>query len=169
MAGEKFVKHDGAGGLTETVAVQTGGGGAENKIPALDNSGKLDQSMMPTGIGADTVVVASSENLAAGDFVNLWDDAGTIKARKADATSAGKEAHGFVKDTVTSPANATVYVEGNNTGVTGVAVGKHYLATTAGQSTTTAPSATGNVVQPIGFCTSATNINFEGGTPVVLA
>lgn len=169
MAGEKFLQHDGSGNAQEVVATQTGGGGSENKIPALDASGKLDVTMMPTGVGADTVVVPASENLAAGDFVNLWDDGGTMKARKADATTTGKEADGFVKEAVTSPSNATVYTEGNNTAVTGQTVGKHYLSTTAGQSTTTPPSSTGNVVQKVGVCSSATNINFEGGDPITLA
>lgn len=169
MAGERFLRHDGAGGLAESVAVQTGGGGAENRIPALDASGKLDQSMMPTGIGADTVTVPASETLSAGDFVNLWDDAGTIRARKADATTAGKEAHGFVKDAITASNPATVYMEGNNSAVTGETVGRHYLSTTAGQSAPTAPTASGNVVQQIGFCTSPTNINFEPARPITLA
>lgn len=169
MAANKYLEHDGNGGTREVVPATTGGGGDANKVAALDANGQLTLPMMPTGIGADTVVVASSENLSAGDLVNLWDDGGTIKARKADATSAGKEAHGFTKDAVTSPANATVYRDGNNGAVTGQTPGKHFLSTTAGQSSTTAPSSTGNVVQPVGFCTLATNINFEAGKTVELA
>jgi hypothetical protein len=169
MAGEKFVQHDGVGGLKEIEAVQTGGNGAEDRIPSLDASGKLDQSMMPTGVGADTVTVPASENLAAGDFVNLWDNAGTVNVRKADATTVGKEAHGFVKVAVVTNNSATVYVEGNNSALTGQSVGKHFLSTTAGQSTTTAPSSSGNIVQEVGFCTSATNVSFEPSKSVELA
>jgi hypothetical protein len=144
------------------------GAGDSGKLAALDAAGRLDESMMPVGIGADTSSIATSENLAAGDLVNIYNDGGTAKARKADATTAGKEAHGFVLDAVTSPANATVYFEGPNTSVTGLTPGVQYLTTTAGTSSTTAPSASGNIVQRVGFATSATNLNFQSNQPIVL-
>jgi hypothetical protein len=127
--------------------------------------------MMPTGIGADTTSAPASENLAAGDFVNLWSDGGTLKARKADASTTGKEAHGFVLAAVTSGNSATVYREGTNTQVSGLTVGsKYYLsAATAGGIVTTAPSATGNVIQLIGIANSATQINFTQQDVIVLA
>ena len=145
------------------------GAGDSGKLPALDAAGKLDNSFMPTGIGADTSSIVSSENLAAGDLVNIWNNTGTANVRKADATVAGKEAHGFVLAAVTSPAAATVYFEGSNTGVTGLTPGPQFLSATAGLCTATAPSASGNVVQRVGFATSATNMNFQSQTPVVLA
>jgi hypothetical protein len=124
--------------------------------------------MMPVGIAADVALVAASENLAAGDFVNIFDSSGA-KTRKADATTAGKEAHGFVLSAVTSGNNATVYFEGTNTGVTGATPGPAYLSATAGLSTSTAPSSSGNVVQRLGVAVSATAINFEPHPHVVLA
>jgi len=169
MAGEKFLKHNGSGGLSETVSTQTGGAGNENKIPSLDAAGRLDTTMMPTGIGADTQTIVASENLAAGDLVNVWNDASTPKARKADATTAGKEAMGFVLSAVTSGNNATVYFEGNNDQVSGLTAGVLYLATTAGGVTGTAPSSTGNVVQKVGFATASGSMNFNAGQTVVLA
>ena len=60
-------------------------------------------------------------------------------------------------------------VEGANTGVSGQTPGPVFLATTAGTATSAAPSAAGNVVQRIGFATSATEINFQAQTPVTLA
>ena len=120
-------------------------------------------------IGADTSSIVSSENLAAGNLVNIWNNAGTANVRKADATVAGKEAHGFVLSAVTAPAAATVYFEGSNTGVTGLTPGPQFLATTAGLCTATAPAASGNVVQRVGFATSATKVNFQSQTPVGLA
>ena len=144
------------------------GAGDSGKLPALDASGKLDTSFMPVGISADTVSILASENLAAGDLVNIYDNAGTANVRKADATTAGKEAMGFVLSAVTAAANATVYFEGSNTSVTGRTPGKQYLATTAGTTTTTAPSATGNIVQQVGIATSATSINVEFQTSIVL-
>lgn len=166
---KKFIKNN-AGTLTEEAAlIDSAGAGDAHRLVALDASGRIDASMMPSGIGADTASVASSENLAAGDLVNVWNDAGSPKVRKADATTAGKEAHGFVLAAVTSPANATVYFEGTNAQVTGMTAGPLFLSTTPGLATSTAPSAAGNVVQRVGLATAATSMNFEAGTPVVLA
>lgn len=169
MAGNKYLKLN-SGVPTEEAALQTSvGAGDAGKIVALDSAGKLDVSMMPTGIAADTASIISDENLAAGDFINIFDDAGTPKVRKADATTAGKEAHGFVKTSVTASAAATVYFEGSNDQVSGAVAGRVYLATTAGGFTSTPPSAAGNVVQMVGIATSATNINVEVGTHYVLS
>lgn len=169
MAGNKYIKNN-AGTLTEEASIQaSAGAGDAGKIVALDTAGRIDNSMMPTGIGADTASVVASENLAAGDLVNIWNDAGTAKARKADATTSGKEAHGFVLSAVTAPAAATVYFEGANTAVTGLTPGNQYLATTAGLATASAPSGAGNVAQKVGVATSATSLNFEAQPPVVLA
>lgn len=166
---DKYLKLN-SGVPTETEAkVTSAGAGDAGKIPALDGTGKLDTSMMPTGIGADTASIVTSENLAAGDFVNVFNDGGTPKVRKADATTAGKEAHGFVLAGVTAPAAATVYFEGSNDQVSGATAGKVYLATTAGGFVGTAPSASGNVVQQVGVATSATSINVEFGQHYVLA
>jgi hypothetical protein len=101
--------------------------------------------------------------------VNIYDSTGA-KARKADAGSAGKEAHGFVLSAVTSGENALVYFEGPNTQVTGATPGVVFLsATTPGGFTSTAPNTAGHVVQRIGVATSATSINYEHSQPIVLA
>jgi len=169
MAGNKYIANV-AGIKTEVAALQTSAGaGDAAKIVALDAAGKIDSSMMPTGIGADTASIATSENLAAGDLVNVYDVTGTATCRKADATTAGKEAHGFVLAAVTAPAAATVYFEGTNTAVTGLTPGKQYLATTAGLSSSTAPSSAGNIVQRVGVAVSATALSFEADEPLTLA
>jgi hypothetical protein len=168
MAGDKYL-YINAGQVTEKASIQTSAGaGDAGKIPALDASGRLDNSFMPTGIGADTASIQASENLAAGDLVNVWNSSGA-RIRKADASAAGKEAHGFVLAAVTSGASGTVYFEGNNAQVTGLTPGVQFLSTTPGLATATAPSGTGNVVQRVGFSTSATNLNFQTHLPIVLA
>lgn len=168
MAGNKYLSQN-SGAITEVASIQSSAGaGDAGKIAALDASGRWDASMMPTGIAADTASVVSSENLAAGDLVNIWNSTGA-KVRKADATTAGKEAHGFVIAAVTSPAAATVYFEGTNASVTGLTPGVQYLSTTAGQATATPPSGSGNVVQRVGFATAAAALNFQSEVPIVLA
>ena len=168
MAAKKFLRLVN-GVLTEIFGVQTSAGaGNAGDLVSLDDTGRIDNSMMPVGIGADTYTITASETLAAGDWVNVWNDSGA-KVRKADATTAGKEAHGFVLAAVTSGNPATVYFEGTNTQVTGQTPGPVYLQTTAGTGGPTAPSASGNLVQQVGVALSATSVNFERGTPVVLA
>ena len=168
----KIVALNASGVLDATIVnskTSSAGAGDSGKLPALDGSGKLDNSFMPTGIGADTASITASEALSAGDLVNIWNNASVANVRKADATTSGKEAMGFVLTSVSSGASATVYFEGSNTGKTGMTPGKQYLSTTAGGCTTTAPSGSGNIVQVVGFATSATVINMQANTPYVLA
>lgn len=169
MAASKYIKQVN-GVLTEQAATQvSAGAGDAGKILALNEQGKLDNSVLPTGIGADTAAVQASEDLAAGEYVNIYNDAGTPKCRLADATTAGKEAHGFVLAAVTPGNSATVYFEGTNNQVTGAVPGPVFLGTTAGGFSAAAPSSAGNIVQRIGIATSATSINVECGQPIVLA
>lgn len=189
---KKFFKNN-AGVTTEEAALLTSAGAADaNRIPALnasgvldativnstvtsagaadsgkpvalDAGGHLDLTVLPSGVGPDTAIIVASETLAAGDWVNVWNDAGAFKVRKADATTAGKEAHGFVLAGAAAAGNATVYFVGTNTGVTGQTPGAVYLGTTAGQGQAAAPSASGNVVQNLGVAISATAVNFATG------
>jgi hypothetical protein len=160
-----------SGVISELEALITSAGaGDAGKIPALDATGKLDNSFMPVGIGADSKILPASENLAAGDLVNVWNDSGTAKARKADATTAGKEANGFVLSAVTLGNNATVYFDGTDTQLSSLTPGVvYYLATTAGGVTDTPPSGSGNVLQRVGRALSATELTFEPGEPITLA
>lgn len=158
-----------AGTLTEVATpITSAGAGDSGKIPSLDGAGRLDTSFMPSGIGADTKAITASEALVAGDLVNIWNSTGA-KVRKADATTAGKEAHGFVLAAVSSSAVATVYFEGANAQVTGQTPGPVFLSTTPGLATATAPTGSGNVVQRVGFAVATTEINFQSQPPVVLA
>jgi len=156
----------------QELAINTSAGaGDASKLLRTDSNGKLDLSFMPTGVGPDTKTLVASEALAAGDFVNIWDDAGTPKARKADASASGKEADGFVLSAVSNGANATVYMEGTNNQLSSLTGGaRMYLsAATPGAATATAPSGAGNVVQYLGKAISATEITFEPDEGVILA
>jgi hypothetical protein len=170
----KYLKRDATTGrVTEEATVATSAGGASiGKVPELDASGKLDQSMMPSGMGADTFVVVASEALSAGDFVNLYDSGGgVIKARKAAADASGKECDGFVLAAVANAGNATVYFEGQNNQRTGLTPGARYYLNdaTPGSVTLTPVSGTGKVHQYIGKAVSAVVLQFEPDEPITLA
>jgi hypothetical protein len=168
MPGETYLRQS-SGGIAEARALQSSAGaGDAGRVVGLDNTGRIDSSMMPVGIGAETKIIQASENLAAGDYVNVHNSSGA-RVRKADAAAAGKPAHGFVLSAVTSGNNATVYTDGINTQVSGMTPGEVYLSTTAGLGTGTAPSAAGNVVQRIGTAVSATEVVFEYAPPITLA
>jgi hypothetical protein len=149
--------------------VISSGAGDAGKLPALDNSGRFDLTMMPVGITPETAVIATSENISSGDFVNVWNNGGNFAVRKADASSAAKEAHGFVLEAFNHPTNAIVYFEGTNTAVTNRSPGNQYLSTTPGLTSNVAPTSSGHIVQKIGVATSPTTINVEFGTVIVLA
>lgn len=169
MPGEKFLQQNGSGGLIEVESVQTGGGAAADRILSLDSSGLLNIDMLPAGVGADTAVLEASEDLAAGDFVNIFNDNGTAKARKADASSITTRAHGFVLNAFTNTTTATVYLAGSNMSVTGQTIGNVFLSTTAGQATASAPLGSGKIVQRLGLAISATEIKFKPVTEILLA
>jgi hypothetical protein len=159
------------GTTTEKEAkVVSAGAGDAGKIVALDGAGKLDNTVLPVGIGADTNSVQASEALSAGDWVNIHDVGGAFRVRKADASSAGKYVDGFVLAAVASGAQATVYGEGTNNQVTGQTPGAVWLsASTPGAGTATPPSGSGQVQQRIGTAMAAAAVNFERFAPVVLA
>lgn len=128
------------------------GAGSAGLIVALNSSGDIDPTMLPPGSTMPTLSVVTSENLAAGAMVNLYSNSGTLNARNANATDATKPAIGYVLAATTSPAPATVYFIGNtNNGVSGLTVGGAVFlsASTPGGVTSTAPSATGNLVQRV--------------------
>lgn len=149
--------------------ISSAGAGDANKIVATGADGRLDSSLMPVGIGADTLTVQASENLAAGDFVNIHDVTGSARVRKASAADMTKPAVGFVLNGVTSGANATVYFEGSNTALTGLTIGADYILSpsTPGAAVlaTTALTA-GQAYQRLGVATGATAMSTEIDQPI---
>ena len=96
--------------------------------------------MMPTGFGQDTKSVTLTEDVSAGNLINIYASSGA-KARKADATSQGKEATGFVLASGTNTNPIVVYFEQVITGLSGLTPGAtYYLSTTAGGVASTPPS-----------------------------
>lgn len=142
------------------------GAGDADKAVVTDSTGKIDLTFFPTGIGPDIKIIVASEALNAGDWVNVYDNAGTVSVRKTDASSPAKEVNGFVLANVASSANATVYFEGTNNQLSGLTKGvEYYLSTTPGTGVVAASISTtsGHIGQLIGKAISTTEITFEPG------
>ena len=146
----------------DRAVVDASGLSVERTFALPDKSGTFALLDDVSGVGTE---FDASENLAAGDLVNIWDDSGTPKARLADA-SAEKQADGFVLVDVDSGDPAMVFSQGMNDELSGLTGGvEQYLsATTPGAVTATAPTASGHLVQRVGKAYSATVLDFKKGT-----
>ena len=169
MAAKAYVRRV-AGRFLEVLGTVVSAGAANGgDIVALDDTGHIDPSIMPTGYGADVKVVVASEALTASALVNLWDNSGTINARNADNSAEGKEANGFVLAGVASGANATVYFSRAITGLSGLTDGARCYLGTGGAVTQTPVTGAGKVDQYVGRATSASTMSFEPDDYVVKA
>ena len=158
-----------AGIDTEVEGTVTGGTAAQNgKIVALDGTGRLDPTLMPVGVVADTYSGTAAEALAAGAYVYIKSDG---QVANASAATGGNPAIGFVLSAVASAGTALVYFEGRNTALTGLTVGaRYYLSdSVAGGSTATPVSGLGKLHQYLGRAISATSLSFEADDHIVRA
>jgi hypothetical protein len=112
--------------------------------------------------GSVHVQLVASEDLAAGDIVNVHTVSGAAKVQKANATDATKPAQGFVKAAVSAGGEATVFFGGQvNDAVSGLNPGALcHLDTTAGGVTSVALTANGNLDQEVGIAISANELMF---------
>jgi len=159
------------GKITQVEATVVSAGAADaGEVVALDSNGLLDVSVLPVGVGPNVKLVLASENIGAGKYVNIYDNAGTPNVRLAD-NSNSREAHGFLLDAVTSGNNATVYFEGTNNDLSGLTPGARQFLGTAGGVTATPPTFAGGaqISQLVGTAISATEIDTDIDDIVVLA
>lgn len=97
--------------------------------------------------------VPAFEDMTAGMMVNLFSDAGVLKARKASASSVTTIAHAILVDTVTAGASCHLNLfQSITAAVIGLTTGeRYYLSTVAGLVTNTVPVTSGTVRQPVGI------------------
>ncbi len=163
MTSNRFLTVLSSGIKSLVTAISASAGAADaNKIIATDSSGRIDSTLMPVGVGLNTVSIQAVENLAAGDFGNIHDVTGSQRVRKADASNA-RFANCFVLSAVTSGQNATCYLQGLNTALSGMTTGqiRFLSATTAGGHSATPPATANQIIQELGTAISPTSLNFE--------
>lgn len=171
MAAQGFIARVN-GKLKQVFAILVSAGAADaGKIPGLDGAGKLDASFMPAGLGANQVILPTTENLASGDFVNLYDNAGVLSMRKAD-NSNNREAWGYVNAATVSPTAATALRLGTtNANRSALTPGATYWLGTAG-GVISAPldpaTQVGKTCQILGVAKSATELVTAELDPVLL-
>lgn len=156
-----------------TPITQSSGAASAGKIPALNSGGKLDQTLMPDGIGAATRIAPASEALTAGAFVNEYANSGALAVRLAD-NSNNRPATGFVKTGFTSGQSATIWpLDSTNDQLSSLAIGTDYYLGTAGGVLATPLDATdtaqaGKIDQKLGKARSATELVTDDYDYVVL-
>ena len=143
---------------------------ATTKKSDLDISIEAGNTMIVNLQNVNTYQIkTATEDLLAGDFVNIYNNSGTVSVRKANATDSTKPAHGFILENVSSGGDIAVYFEGINDKFTGLTVGtKYYLNTVAGQITSTIPSNSNNILQYLGDAINSTSIYFTKRDYVLL-
>ena len=149
------------GEVSEGNAVDVSAGAADaGKLVKLGAGGKFDASMIEGGIESRSMT--ASEALSAGDIINIWNDAGTAKMRKADADN-GRAVDGFVLQAVGNGASGTVYLEeAVISGYVGLTVGATYwLSTVAGAIVVASPNGNNVLSQIVGKAVSATELRFR--------
>jgi len=153
----------------EATPVEVGGIGNAHKIGRLNAAGEFDESMLPSSLsGAGTITATASEALIVGP-VNVYNNAGTLSVRKADATAGSvKPANGFIKQAYANgAADVVVYRQGNVTGLSGLTVGQAvFLGKTAGTFVQDVSGfGTGDFVQGLGLAVAAGAVLFELADP----
>ena len=169
MAINKYLTLDDTGNKQQEVtAIVASPGTGQSAIPSLDPAtGQLSPTIIP---GGEDVALEASEDLSANDLVNIWDDAGTFKVRKADASSFATRAMGFVQAAYLTGAIAVVKGEGIVSGQVGLDPADDvFLSTTPGETSQSPATGTAEVWQTVGHPVSATQFAFEKGEAICRA
>lgn len=166
MANKYIERNASTGVLTQVEGLVTSSGsGDAGRLVAVGSDGRFSVTVMPVGVGPDTSSLVTSEDLSAGDYINIYNDGGTPTARLADAGN-GRPAHGYVKAATTSPAACVAYFEGANSDLSGLTPGGRVYLDTVGGVTQT-PRTTG-LHQFLGLAISATEVNTDIDDQIVL-
>lgn len=168
MSSNKFLTLPTTGKTTLLTAINTSTGVTDaNKILSTNSLGQIDASFMPAGVEIQVEPAVATEDLVAGNFVNIYDNGGTPSVRKAIANDVDKIANGFILTNTLTGETADVFTKGVNTSLASTEGLQYYLsATTAGLGTLTAPAQTaGNFLQVLGVGV-VTGVLFEFDAPI---
>ena len=168
MAVHKVIELSSTGQQSEYAGKATSAGAGDvGEFVVLGAGGKLDATVLPNGVGADSNSLTAGEALAGGDFIYILTN-GTVM--KSDSTAFAKRAMGYVLTSVLNAGTATVFYDENNSALSALTPGaNYYLSATPGLATTTAPTTAGQFVQVLGVATSATSLHVNIKEPILRA
>lgn len=141
----------------------TGNTGANGSTGAQGNTGPTGANGTTGATGSvPTISFTASEIIAAGQLVNLYDNAGTLNVRLADNTVEGKECFGYATVGGATGASVTILSAPGSviTGLSGLSTGARYFLGGTGTVTSTVPTTTGNVIQYIGIALTTSTLLF---------
>jgi hypothetical protein len=149
---------DGTNKLIKAINAYTGNA---EELVATDANGLIAEDLLPTSIQQPQYSVVASEELAAYELINVFNDTGTTKIRLADAAS-GYRCDGYVTESVSNGVTTTIKFGGVVT-ASGLTRGAPvFLSATSGAATTTHPTlSTGDISQQVGIALSATEFIME--------
>jgi hypothetical protein len=152
-------------------------GNYKNIASAAGQVPQSDGSFLGAGGSASAVsenYFTASEDISVENgevLVNIFKDSdGNTFVRKANASAAGVETHGFIQTSILTGFQVPVFFEGVIEGLT-VDSGTDYFLSAAdpGKLTSTAPSFSGQAIQRIGRSISETQIKFEPYIPIAVS
>jgi hypothetical protein len=118
--------------------------------------------------GYDCLATAS-EDIVAGNMLNLYWSAGALMVRKALASDAARWANAHTAASFLSGTQGPITALGLNSAVAVAALGEAYLSdSVAGAYTLTAPSASGSFIQPLGLAVPGYGLFFSPQPRILL-
>lgn len=135
--------------------------GVTQKDPSLWSSLIPQETLLRQNLGR--LYCIAGVNIAFGEFVNLYDDAGVLKARLAEATSGNvRKAHGYCSTSggIAIGTSGEIILSQGLLAIAGIAPGQNiFLSTTPGIPSVVAATAAGQLEQFLGFGV-ATNLAY---------
>lgn len=123
-------------------------------------SSDTETAVASTTATTDVVfTLTASQSIAAGTFINIFDDSGVSRIRRADATL-GYRAHGFVKTAYSVGQVASIYQSGLLTIPSTINIGSEYFLSASGL-VTSAPNIGWEFAQRLGVGVGSTSLYVE--------
>lgn len=134
-------------------------GGIVTQPTDLWNQLQPTDSLFPQN--ANRFYVQTSEILTVGAFISIFNNAGAVNVRNANATNNTRPAHGYCPAGAANPADycEVILFHGLCISIGGLTIGQRYfLSTVDGLITAVAPVAAGNIEQPVAIAIAASTL-----------
>lgn len=153
-------------GIKKVLATATQVWDGTANVVATQADGFIDPSLIKD---SEVLVREASEAITAGDEINIFNDGGTAKARKASSSGFGTRSMGYAENSAALGEDVTIICEGVKTGLAGLTIGAPvFLSLTAGAVTQTPPTGISEIWQKLGEAISADSYRLELGEAIEL-